>query len=198
MSSDQLKVLLTITCFFLVIAICCVFWFLSNNLKLLYINEDHTHAQIIYKTIDNWRFCIRKKQLHPHTYTHSLSINVTLHAQRVCEQSSFQSFSPITTILLASNQLLFERSLLLFPSTSKICPVNSSLPFTCGKRRNLLHLNSESRLFRFNWFRREFVLTRCSFLILVIHKSISLSLSFKRCLLNINSLSTDMLRKIHM
>ena len=50
--------------------------------------------------------------------------------------------------LMTSNQHLFGRPQLLFPSTSKskIFPVFSSLRFTCPNQHSLLHLNIEFRL----------------------------------------------------
>ena len=108
--------------------------------------------------------------------------------------SSFQSFSPFFTILksfsfkvpvlnrlMLSNEHLFGQPGLLFPSTfkPKICPVCSSLRFTCLNQCSLLHPHTESRLFSFNQLRREFLLTRCSFLILHIHKCVALSLCYK-------------------
>ena len=97
----------------------------------------------------------------------------------VCMTNSLQSFPPFITILTslsldkffhclksflkASNQHLFGRPRLLFPSTdkAKICLVSRSLWFTCPNQCSLLHLNTESRLFSFSRLRSEFVLTRC-------------------------------------
>ena len=110
-----------------------------------------------------------------------------------CVTSSFQLFPAFWQVsgcrfhclkpyLMASNQLFCGRPRLLSPSTSKskICLVYSSLlHFTFLNQGSLLHLNTESKLFSLDWLKREFVLTRCSFLMLHIHKSIALSLCSK-------------------
>ena len=82
---------------------------------------------------------------------------------------------------MASNQHFFGRPRFLFPSTSKskICPIYSLLRFTWLNQRSLLHVNIEFRLFSFSRLRKDFVLARCSFLVLHIHKSIALSLHSK-------------------
>ena len=90
----------------------------------------------------------------------------------------------LKSFLMVSNQHFFERPRFLFPSTSKpkTCPAYSSLWFTYPSQCSLLHLNNESRLFSFNWLRKKFVLTRCSFLMLHNHNHIALSLPSKRFL----------------
>ena len=103
--------------------------------------------------------------------------NRFLHSLRFWQVSGWR-FHCLKSSLMVSNQRFFGRPVLLFPSISKskICPVYSSLRFTCPNQRSLLHLNTKSRLFRFNRLRREFVLARCSFLMLHNHSSIALSL----------------------
>lgn len=90
-------------------------------------------------------------------------------------------FDCLKPSLIVSNQHLFGWPRLLFSSTSKfkICPEYSSLSFTCLNQRSLLDLNTESKLFSFNQLRREFLLTRCSFMMFNIHNSIALSLCSK-------------------
>ena len=85
---------------------------------------------------------------------------------------------------MALNQYFFGRPRLLFPSTSKskIFAVYSSFRLSCPNQCSLLYVNTESRLLSFNQLRREFVLTRCSFLMLYNHHSITLSLHSKRFL----------------
>ena len=131
----------------------------------------------------NFRKDIFLRQSLTHSLTHfPLTSRCT---PSVCMTSSLQSFPPFTSILtvsarrfhylksslIAFNQHFFGRARLLFPSTSKskIYPVHSSLRFTCPNQCSLYHLNTESKLFSFNRLRREFVLTRCSFLMLHNH-----------------------------
>ena len=109
--------------------------------------------------------------------------NRFLHSSRFWQVSVWR-FYCLKSSLMASNQPFFGQPQLLFPSTCKckICsiyPVYSSLHFTCPNQRSLLHLNTESRVFSLIRLRREFVLTRCSFLMFHIHKRIALSLRSK-------------------
>ena len=128
-----------------------------------------------------------------HSLTH---YQVTPHyTSSVCSTSSLQSFPSFNLILtssawrfrclksslMASNQYFFGWPQVLFPTTSKskICPIYSSVHFTCTKQCSLLHLNTESGLFSFNQLRRKFLLTWCSFLMLHNQNSIALSLPSK-------------------
>ena len=96
-------------------------------------------------------------------------------------QVSAQRFHCLKSSLMASNQYFFGWPQVLFPTTSKskICPIYSSVHFTCTKQCSLLHLNTESGLFSFNQLRRKFLLTCCSFLMLHNQNSIALSLPSK-------------------
>ena len=158
---------------------------------MLYVIEEH-------RTVEGYNFRIYSTWfVHSHSHTHSLFINVItspafvllgvfnhfLYSLRYWQVSAWR-FHCLKSSLMASNQHFFVRPRLLFPPTSnsKIFPVHSSLRFPCPNQRSLLHLNTESRLFSFNWIRREFVLAHCSFLMLHFHRGVALSLLSKRCL----------------
>ena len=122
-----------------------------------------------------------------------------LHSLRFWQVSASR-FHCLKSSLMVSNQHFLGRLQLLFPFTSKskICAVYSPLCFICLNQRSRLHLNTESRLFSFNRLRREYVLTRYSFLILHNQNSIALSLRSKCFLSSLSSCPTFWSIKHHL
>ena len=85
----------------------------------------------------------RRSNVEPYRgQSHSLKLTLypltSRYTLRLCVAGIFKSFSPFTTVLTS---------------------------FTYPNQRSLLHLNTESRLFSFNRFRRGLVLTRSFFML---------------------------------
>ena len=115
------------------------------------------------------------------TLTHSLSINVILHAQHVCDwQFSVVLFihygcdkfqlgcsTFLNYLWWSLTNFSLDNHNLYFPLLPSLKSVQYTVYFPSYVWTNsLLHLNTESRLFSFNQFRKELVVTCFSFLML--------------------------------